>query len=185
MEIFVHFFVVTLLFFIVISLAVIFIAMMWANISGAPFVITTDPKLATMLELVKIKKGQKVVDLGSGNGKIVIALAKLGAEAHGYEVNPLLVWWSRRNIRNAGLENKAIIHWKDLFLDDLSGFEVVTLYGISTMMARLEKKLDSELKIGSKVVSNYFRFPNWKPSLEKDKVLVYIKGNGTRSRGER
>jgi len=175
MEVLVHFLIVSFLFLIVVSLLVIFCSMMWANITGAPYVATRDVKLTTMLELAKIKKDQKVVDLGSGDGKIVIAMAKIGARAYGYEVNPFLVWWSRQKIKRSNLEGKAIIYWKDFFLDDLSDYQVVTLYGIGTMMTRLEKKLASELPVGAKIISNYFQFPNWKPSLEKDKVLVYFK----------
>lgn len=146
-----------------------------SNFSGAPYVPSNDEKLKTMLKLAKIKNGTKVADIGSGNGKVVIAMAKLGAEAHGYEINPFLVWRAKQNVKKAGVEKNAHIHWRNFWYVNFSKFEVVTLYGITWIMKRLEKKLRKELKKGSIVVSNYFQFPNWHPSLQEDKILVYIK----------
>src|SRR5258708_23317878 len=68
------------------------------------FVPTTDEKLQMMLKLAQVKPGQKVADLGSGNGKILIAVAKLGAEVHGYETSPFLVCQSRHTIRHLKLD---------------------------------------------------------------------------------
>lgn len=146
-----------------------------ACLSGAPFVKTSDQKLKLMLDLAKIKKGQKVLDLGSGDGKVVIALAKRGACAYGFEINPFLVLLSIWNIKRQGLESKAKIYWKSFWNVDLSSFEVVTIYGVDWIMEGLEKKLKRELKKGSRVVSNYFVFPNWKPYLKRNNVILYIK----------
>ena len=88
---------------------------LWPFIFGAPFEPTSDRKLKIMMKLAKVKKGEKAVDHGSGDGKIVIALAKAGAEAHGYEINPLLVLFSRYKIKKAGLKGKAFIHWKNFW----------------------------------------------------------------------
>ena len=66
---------------------------------GAPFWSTNKKTLKKMIEFSKVKKEEKVADLGSGNGKIVIEFAKRGIESHGFEINPFLVWISRRKIK--------------------------------------------------------------------------------------
>src|SRR3989338_878500 len=76
---------------------------------GAPYLPTHRESVAKMIELAQVRPADKMVDLGSGDGRIVIAFAKQGIEAHGYEVNPLLVWWSRKNIQRAGLDGRAFI----------------------------------------------------------------------------
>ncbi|MBI2010780.1 MAG: SAM-dependent methyltransferase [Candidatus Colwellbacteria bacterium] len=140
---------------------------------GAPFVPTPTRTIEKMIDLAEVKPGEKAVDLGSGDGRMVIALAKAGAEAHGYEVNPLLVFWSRRKIKQAGLKNKAFIHRKSFWSVDLSDFNVITLYGVSLMMKRLEKKLDQELKDGARIVSFAFDFPVWRPEKKENGVYLY------------
>jgi cyclopropane fatty-acyl-phospholipid synthase-like methyltransferase len=151
----------------------IFSLMMYALILGAPFATLAQNRIETMAKLLNLKKGQKIADLGSGDGRIVIAFAKLGIESHGYEINPVLVAWSRLRIRRLGLQNMAFIHFKDFWREDLSSYNAVTLYGIAHMMGRLEKKLKKEMKPGSKIVSNYFKLPNLKPTEEENKVLYY------------
>lgn len=126
-----------------------------------------------MISLSDIKSGEKAIDLGSGDGRLVIALAKKGIEAHGYEINPFLVWLSRNNIKRVGLEGEAFIHFKNFWYVDFSEFNVVTVYGISYMMKRLEAKLRKELKPGSRIVSNCFAFPNWPYFKKEDKVYLY------------
>ncbi len=128
---------------------------------GAPFVPTQADALERMIRSAEIKPGEKLADLGSGDGRIVIAAAKAGAEAHGFEINPLLVWYSRRQIKKAGLNGKAFIHWKSFWYQDFSSYQIVTLFGITSIMKNLEQKLKTELSPGSRVVSNIFRFPNW------------------------
>lgn len=142
---------------------------------GAPYVPTHDKILKKMIALLSIKPGEKAVDLGSGDGKIVIALAQAGAEAHGYEINPFLVLWSKRNIKKAGLAGKAFIHWKSFWSVDFSCFQIVTVYGITYMMKRLEKKSQKELKTGARVASNAFTFPNWSPIQNNDGIYLYKK----------
>ncbi|MBU4142330.1 hypothetical protein KKE99_05680, partial [Patescibacteria group bacterium] len=67
----------------------------YALFFGAPYVPIPKNGLDKMVEFANIKFGQKAVDLGSGDGRIMIAMAKAGAIVHGYEINPLLVWWTQ------------------------------------------------------------------------------------------
>ena len=140
---------------------------------GAPYLPTHRESIAKMIELARVKTGDKMVDLGSGDGRIVIAFAKEGVEAHGYEVNPLLVWWSRRMIKRAGLEDRACIHRQSFWRADFSSYSIVTLFGITHIMKGLEKKLKKELAPGARVLSNAFRFPNWELKEKKGAVLLF------------
>ena len=140
---------------------------------GAFFAKTEEEKVNKMILISDIKPGEKAVDIGSGDGGLVIAMAKAGAEAHGYEINPFLVWSSKNNIKNAGLDGKAFIHWKNLWKVDFSEFDVAVLFGIPHMMKKLETKLKKEMKPGSRVISNSFIFPNWQHSKKEDSVYLY------------
>ena len=94
---------------------------------------------------------------------------------YGYEINPGLVFISRIWVRLVGLKNKVFIYNKSFWTVDLSSYDVVVVYGIDYIMERLEKKLLKELKPGTRVISNNFKFPNWQYSKEEDKVFLYIK----------
>ncbi len=140
---------------------------------GAFFVPTNKAAVSSMIEGLRVEPGDRAVDLGSGDGRIVIALAGTGAEAHGYEHNPILVWWSRHKIRKAGLSGRAFIHCSNFWNNDFSGFTVVTVFGISYIMAALEAKLKKEAKPGTRIASYTFPFPTLKPLVRKNGVYFY------------
>ena len=148
---------------------------LWPFLFGAPFEPTRNKKVKKMIKLAKIKKGDRAVDLGSGDGRIVIALAKAGIEAHGYEINPFLVLLSRWRIKRAGVKGKAFIHWKNFWKINFRKYDVVMLFQFHTIMSRLEKKLRKELKPKSRVVSYYWKFPKWKHSKKIENISLYIK----------
>lgn len=144
-------------------------------VSGAVFYPTSDENAGIMLQLAGVKPNERAVDLGSGDGRIVIALARAGAEAHGYEINPFLVRKSRRAIQEAGLDKKALVHCRSFWRETFSSFDVVAVYGIPPIMGKLEKKLRRELKPGARVVSNTFQFPSWIPERSLGAVYLYVK----------
>jgi ribosomal protein L11 methylase PrmA len=157
---------------IILILVVLLITYFLGIFRGAPFVPTTSDVVEKMVRAAAIKPDEKIVDLGSGDGRLVIAAARAGGEAHGFEINPLLVWWSRYKIKKAGLRDRAFVHQKNFWFQDFSQYDVVMLFGITKIMAKLETKLKSELKPGSRVVSNIFRFPKWE-STKDGSVYVY------------
>ncbi|HUD44240.1 MAG TPA: 50S ribosomal protein L11 methyltransferase [Patescibacteria group bacterium] len=138
---------------------------------------SANERLDVMLELSQIQPGQKTIDLGSGDGRVVIAMAKLGAQAHGIEIDPGRVELARNNILKENLLDKAIITQGNFWNEDLGEFDIITLYGITGIMERLEKKLKIEMKPGSKVISNFFQFPNWYPAKNKSNIFVYSLSN--------
>ena len=156
-------------------LIIVFLIWISGFISGAPFQTSSNRALTKMIELSKIKKGERVADLGSGNGKIIIEFAKRGAIVTGFEINPLLVWISRRKIKKLGLQKKVSIKWQNFWNVDLSGFDIILIYQIGYIMKKLEKKLKRELKNlkGTRVVSNMWKFSNIKPKKRLGRVFLY------------
>ena len=154
-------------------ITVFLVVQMAALRRGVPFVRTGPETVTRMVELGDIHWGEKAADLGSGDGRIVIALAKAGAEAHGYEISPLLVLWSRYRIHKAGLSDEATIHWKSFWRQDYASFNVVTVFGVTRMMKPLEAKLRAELKPGSRVIANLFPLPTWPHSKKEGSVYIY------------
>lgn len=147
----------------------------YALFFGAPYVPIPKYGLDKIIEYADIKPGQKAVDLGSGDGRIIIAMARAGAIAHGYEINPVLVWWTRRKIKKEGLEGKATVYLKSFWNEDLSKYDVVTLFGVRKIMKRLEEKLDKELKPGAKIISFGFSFPDWQYLKKEQATFLYEK----------
>src|SRR5258708_5148824 len=137
------------------------------------FVPTKDSALETMLKLAQLKPRQKVADIGSGDGKILIALAQRGVEAHGYENNAYLVWLSRRRIKKLGLETNAFVHRQSFWTADFSQYNAIMAYTSSYIMERLEKKLLSELRPKTKIVSNTFQFPHWPVKKTSSNIYLY------------
>ncbi len=143
---------------------------------GAVYVASAPQKVRLMTELSGAAAGERAADLGSGDGRMVIALARRGAEAHGYEVNPLLVLVSRRAVSRAGLEGRALIHWKSFWKADLSSFDVITLFQGSFIMRRLEAKIRRELPAGARVVSDFWAFPTLEAERRVGTVYRYRMG---------
>jgi SAM-dependent methyltransferase len=128
-----------------------------------PFVPSPQIVVDKMIELADVKKGDVVYDLGSGDGRIVIAAAKKGAKAVGFEIDPDLVGQSRANIQKAGLQELAEIRNQDILTVDLSPASVVTMYLLPDVNLKLRPNLLSQLKPGSRVVSHSFDMGDWKP----------------------
>ena len=140
---------------------------------GAIYDPSTPYETSLIVTVAGISSGEKAADLGSGDGRVVIELARKGAEAHGYEVNPVLVMLSRRNIRRAGMSGRAFVHWKSFWNVDLGRFDVITVFQVDFVMARLEDKLKKELAPSARIVSHYWRFPTLQVVREHGRVYLY------------
>jgi cyclopropane fatty-acyl-phospholipid synthase-like methyltransferase len=142
---------------------------------GAPYAPLGKKKTQDLIDLLKVKKGDKAVDLGAGDGRIVIELARLGAVAVGYEINPLLVLIGNYRIKKAGLTHNAKMLWKDFWREDLSSFDIITIYLSFNSMGRVEKKVKKEAKKGARIGVNFFKFPTWKEDKKLDTLYLYKK----------
>lgn len=140
---------------------------------STPSVPTNKEAVNAMIQLADIHPGERTVDLGSGDGRVVMAMARAGADAHGFEINPGLVLWSKLRIATAGMRGKAHIHLGSFWSQDLSSYHVVTVYGLPKLMQRLQTKLGTELPDDARVVSNKFRFPGWQSTTVKNSLHLY------------
>jgi precorrin-6B methylase 2 len=137
------------------------------------FVPTPPEVVAKMLELAKVTKDDVVYDLGCGDGRIVVAAAKLGAKAYGFDVDPQRIKESKENVEKNGVGNLATIEQKDIFTLDLSNVNVVTLYLLPSLNVKLIPQLE-KLKPGSRIVSHDFDMRGIKP----DQVVEVTSGTG-------
>lgn len=128
-----------------------------------PFVPSPQEVVDKMIDLAGVKKGDIVYDMGSGDGRIVIAAAKKGARATGFEIDGDLVKESRENIRKAGMQNLAEIRQQDILTVDFSPASVITMYLLPDVNLKLKPNLLQQLKPGSRVVSHSFDMGDWKP----------------------
>jgi SAM-dependent methyltransferase len=128
-----------------------------------PYVPTPPEVVEAMLNLAGLRAGEQLVDLGSGDGRIVLAAARRGAQARGVELDPELVERARRRAEFERLQDRARFVRGDLFAESLRDAQVVTLYLLPAVNARLRPKLLTELKAGSRVVSHAFDMGDWTP----------------------
>lgn len=132
--------------------------------SGGPYVPTPQRVVEEMLHVAGVGKQDFVVDLGSGDGRIVITAAqKYGARGRGYDIDASLVESSTAAARKLGLEQRVSFREEDVLKADIREATVVTLYLLPAMMHELRTKLLRELKPGTRIVSHDFDFGDWKP----------------------
>jgi len=117
-----------------------------------------------MLQVARVRPGEHLYDLGSGDGRIVIMAAReFGALATGIEIRQDLYQQSVARIRDLGLEGRARVIRGNFFEVDLSDADVVTMYLLSSVNERLRPKLERELRPGTRVVSHDFEVSGWRP----------------------
>lgn len=142
---------------------------------GGPYVPSRQEDVERMIALANLVADDRVADLGSGDGRIVIAAAKTDvADALGIEINGALVRTSRIAAGRLGLANTRF-EARSFWDADVSDRTAIFLYQVPYAMKRLETKLLNELPPGARVISNGFRFVAWKPTFDDGKIRVYVK----------
>ncbi|WP_428032706.1 SAM-dependent methyltransferase [Ancylobacter sp.] len=138
--------------------------------SGQPgkdvvWVPTPDALVERMLDMAEVSPKDHLIDLGSGDGRTVIAAAGRGLRAHGIEYNPDLVTLAQRRAEAAGVADRATFEQADIFETDFSKAQVLTLFLLPELNERLRPHI-LELEPGTRVVSNSFAMGDW----EADRV---------------
>jgi SAM-dependent methyltransferase len=135
----------------------------WAWDDGTtPYVVSPELVVERMLYLAQPRKGERLIDLGSGDGRIVIEAARrYGARGHGVDIDPKLVTLARENARRAGVEALATFEVQDLFETDLRGARVVTMYLLPEVNRKLVPRLLEQLAPGARVVSHDYDMGAW------------------------
>lgn len=159
-----------------IAIASMFLSRRW----GAPWIISDDEAISRMLQLARLKEGDLLVDLGAGDGRILIQAVKhYDVKAHGFEIDPLRCLLAKIFIWRRGLSKKIKIKWGNIFEVDFSQADVVTSYLSREANSRLRPIFEKQLKPGVRVVCNAFPVPGWVP-VEIDNInliFVYQVGN--------
>lgn len=135
---------------------------------GAPYLPTLTPQIEAAFDLLDLKKGQKLLELGCGDGKVLILAAQKGYEAVGIEINPFLAAIARLRTRRFG--NKVRVIWGNYWLLDWPRCDGVYAFLIDSFMPKLEERMRS---YGGKMASVAFRIPNRSISREKNGVFLY------------
>lgn len=133
-----------------------------------PYVPTPQAVVDRMLELARLKSGETVIDLGSGDGRIMIeAASKYGARGFGVEIDPRLVKLSNENALKAGVADRVQFLQQDLFKTDFHEANVLTLYLLPDVNLALRPKILAELKPGARVVSHDYGMGDWRPDAQE------------------
>lgn len=130
---------------------------------GSPYLPLETKVVERIMKMVDIKKGDVFYDLGSGDGRVVIAAALRGVKAYGVEISFFRTWLSRWKIFCRGLGGRAKIIRANIFEVDLSEASIVHAYLSERTNNMLGEKLEKELKNGTRVVGAAFKFSNWTP----------------------
>jgi predicted O-methyltransferase YrrM len=129
-----------------------------------PFVPTDEKIVVKMLEMARVTKADRLIDLGSGDGRIVITAARrYGAKGMGVEIDPALVQKARENAKAAGVADRATFVEGDIFEANIRDATVITMYLLPDVNMRLRPKLLSDLKPGTRIVSHNYDLGDWKP----------------------
>ncbi len=159
-------------------MVVVFFTATCAGFKGAPWVPTSGKDVKKALELVDIKKGQKVYDLGCGDGRFLFKAAKEGAVVEGFEIS-LLPYLYAITARLLQKEKENIkIFYRSFWKVDLHDVDVVYFFLIPTSYPRLKKKMEKEMKKGAKVIAYMWPIKGWKPIAESkgkrgESIFIY------------
>src|SRR3989338_8998163 len=142
------------------------VASIWASV---PFVPTPKRTVDKMIELADLKGGETVYDIGAGDARMLIRVAKKypGIKAVGYEIVPLV--WMLGKLRILFCRSSVRLNFGNSLRADVSDADCVLMYMITGLMPKFAKKFDKELKHGTKVISHGFKFPD-RPFLSSAEV---------------
>lgn len=140
-------------------------------IFGAPYLPTLGKPMKAALELAELTPGQHLLELGCGDGKILIAAAQRGVQATGFELNPLLVIICK--IRTWRYRKLIAVHWANFWTREWPPTDVIFIFGLNRIMTRLDKKIAQEYTKPVKLVSFAFPIPDKKEAKKKDGVFLY------------
>lgn len=140
-----------------------------------PYVATDRNKIDTIIKFAQIKKGQTVVDLGSGDGRLLFAAAQEGAYAIGYELNPLLIAITLIHTKLKGLSNQIDVRRQNLWKADLKVADAIFVYSLKRDIQKFEDFVYQNAQKGTRIVVNTNPFPNKQPIKSQNGIFLYIK----------
>jgi len=138
-----------------------------------PYVATKRNKIETIIKFAKIKEGETVVDLGSGDGRLLFAAAQKGAKAIGYELNPFLIALTLIHTKLKGLGNQVWVERQSFWRADLKVADVIFVYSLKKTIKKFEDFIYKNARPGTRVVVNLHPFPDKKPTKEESGIYLY------------
>jgi ribosomal protein L11 methylase PrmA len=143
---------------------------------GGPYVPTSTERVKLMVQKADLTKDDIVVDLGSGDGRIVIEAARVGVKkAVGYEIHSGLVKTAKLKAKKQGVAQRTEFLKRDFWKEDLSPYSVVFMFQIPFAMKRLSEKLNRELKPGVRIISNGYKIPGLTLVNDDHEIYLYKK----------
>lgn len=144
-----------------------------ATYRGSPYAPTKSSRMAAIFTFAEARPGDVLVDLGSGNGAVLIAAAERGIRARGVEINPFWVWYSRFRIKSRGLGHLATVVRGDMFTHPVNDANILFLFLVPPAMAILSERLRREAMHGTRIIANRFPLPGWTARKEQDMITLY------------
>lgn len=138
-----------------------------------PYVGAKKESIKNIMKLANIKKGETIIDLGSGDGRLLFKASALGATAHGFEINPFLLLISRVKKNLRGQNNRVMIHNQSMWEADLKSADVIFVYSLVKKMQKFEDFIYKNAKKGTRIIVNTNQFPNKKPQKILGKIYLY------------
>ncbi len=136
---------------------------------SVPFVPTPIEVVRKMLKLAELKPGEVLLDLGCGDGRVLVTAAKeFGARAIGIELRSDLVSRAVRNVIHEGVQDRVLVIQGNFFELKLPPADVIFMYLLTSVNERLRPKLEKEAKMGARIVSHDFEIIGWKPKIVED-----------------
>lgn len=151
-----------------------FLGLSWFAGSDAPFVPTKMKHIRKILKWAGIRKGKKFYELGSGDGRVVLEAAKMGADSVGIEQSWLRVLYSKWKASKLKLHNANFIHG-NIFSRDYNDADIVYIYLLPKGVLKLESKFQNEIKEKAIVITQTYHFPTWKPYEKLGPFWLYKK----------
>lgn len=138
---------------------------------GAPYLPTLKARTTEALDMLALKPGQTLLELGCGDGRVLRAAAERGITAIGYELNPLLVVYAR--LRSVRYGRRVQVKWGNYWHKSWPQTDGIYVFLLDRFMAKLDKKITQEISRDVKVVSFAFKIPNKRPSKELHGLVLY------------
>jgi len=139
---------------------------------GAPYLPSKRKQIETAFELLELKKGQTLLELGCGDGRVLGVAAEKGIKAIGYELNPILVLIAK--ISNLKHKNLVSVRWGNYWRADLPKTEGIYVFLLDKYMDKLDQKIKKNRLTPTRLASFAFKIPHKKASRGKDGVFLYI-----------
>jgi SAM-dependent methyltransferase len=158
------------------ALVIAILGLLWFFIpifSGIPWVPTNRKWMNSALQLVDLKPGETVYDLGCGDGRVLITAGReYGARGVGFEISMLHCLVAQYQVWRAGLGKTVSIRWKNYYRVDLSQADVIYFYGHTKLADKLKRHLEEHLRDGVRIVSIRVDLPGWQPEkIDKDNLI--------------